>query len=104
MNELSSRIVDITNQPNPWQGTIRYAPIDLNEFEDYVNWDMYLYSTCGLDVKFSLALTQAHLSNNKIFLDNNRMADLSDIDLLFNEYYIFAMERIDAEDVETQSF
>ena len=90
--ELSAFIVDKTNQPNPWQDSIRYAPIELKDFIRHINKDMAFYNNY---VTFSLALTQAHLAKGKIYLSNNEMGDLSDIALPFDIFYTFDMERID---------
>lgn len=98
--DLSSYIVDLTNQPNPWQDSIRYAPIDIQDFEKHISKDMSLYKSKEINVKFSLALTQAHLTKNKIFLSNNRLCSLFTILLPFDDYYIFTMERINGENKE----
>jgi adenylosuccinate synthase len=39
-NELADfDIVDETNQPNPWQGKMRFAPLNLRAIDDTIQWD-----------------------------------------------------------------
>jgi adenylosuccinate synthase len=35
-----ANIVDPTNQPNPWQGTLRAAPLDLDETARFIRADL----------------------------------------------------------------
>lgn len=48
------RVVDATNTPNEWQGTIRYAPLNLDMLREYVNGDFY---RARRDVRGHLMLT-----------------------------------------------
>lgn len=48
------RVADATNTPNEWQGTIRYAPLNLDMLREYVNGDFY---RARRDVRGHLMLT-----------------------------------------------
>jgi adenylosuccinate synthase len=36
----NENITDATNVPNPWQGTLRYAPLDLKRLKTFINEDL----------------------------------------------------------------
>ena len=51
-----NNIVDLTNIPNPYQGTIRYGLLDINELNDRIKKDLNNKSEIG-NTSFSLAVT-----------------------------------------------
>ena len=59
-HELSEKpyenIIDLTNVPNEWQGTIRYAWLDINELQDRIFYD-WQYAKYLNNAKMHLAIT-----------------------------------------------
>jgi len=50
-----SKIEDLTNIPNPYQGTLRFGLLDLNELSETINKD--IQNAEGLNYKVKLAIT-----------------------------------------------
>lgn len=70
-NEPPYDVVDATNSPNEWQGTIRYAPLNLDLLREYVNGDFY---RCRRPVQGHLMLTcLEHLSDHVHVINYNEM-------------------------------
>lgn len=53
---LSKYIVDKTNMPNPWQQTLRYAPLDANRTKRFIEDDMWHWAPFG-KTNFHLVFT-----------------------------------------------
>lgn len=65
------KVVDETNAPNEWQGTIRYAPLNLDLLREYVNGDFY---RCRRDVRGHLMLScLGHLEDNVRVVNYNKL-------------------------------
>lgn len=60
-NELPGQpyagIVDMTNQPNPYQGTLRFAYLDHDLLRQAIHQDLALANTEGLDLQAGLAVS-----------------------------------------------
>lgn len=52
-----AEIVDLTNAPNPWQGTIRQAPLDLDLLRKTIERDLALAEGTGVSVRPALGVT-----------------------------------------------
>lgn len=50
-------VLDPTNHPNPWQGTIRYAPLDLDVLRNAIESDVARVAGTGIGLRTSLAVT-----------------------------------------------
>lgn len=81
--ELAGVGADETNEPNPWQGTIRYATHEnVEEFMEPVLQDYARLKEFGMDgVELSILITHLDETMHKIFFDGHTM----DIDDLKNE-------------------
>ena len=55
-NEINPNIVDLTNVPNEFQGTLRYGKLDLNDLKSRIEKD-FDSNNNGLNIKKSLAIT-----------------------------------------------
>ena len=62
-NEINPNIVDLTNVPNEFQGTLRYGKLDLNDLKNRIEKD-FDSNNNGLNIKKSLAIT--HTNEYKI--------------------------------------
>ena len=62
-DEINPNMVDLTNVPNEFQGTLRYGKLDLNDLKNRIEKDFDSNSK-GLDIKKSLAIT--HTNEYKI--------------------------------------
>lgn len=69
MDEINPWIVDKTNEPNPYQGIIRYGKFDERSFLDRVGRDMKKAKNSLRDTQFSLFVT--HL--NYVPFDTSRL-------------------------------
>ena len=55
-NEINPNMVDLTNVPNEFQGTLRYGKLDLNDLKNRIEKD-FDSNRNGLNIKKSLAIT-----------------------------------------------
>ena len=62
--KLNSNIQDKTNVPNPWQDTLRYGYLDLNNLISRIEKDKIYYS---IPISQSIAFTHLNYSNGMIF-------------------------------------
>ena len=62
-DEINSNMVDLTNVPNEFQGTLRYGKLDLNDLKNRIEKDSDSNRN-GLNIKKSLAVT--HINEYKI--------------------------------------
>ena len=58
-DEINPNMVDLTNVPNEFQGTLRYGKLDLNDLKTRIEKDFDSNSK-GLDIKKSLAITHTN--------------------------------------------
>ena len=60
-NELAAldfaEIVDPTNRPNPWQGTLRFAPLDLDVLREAIAADLSDAASTALNIKAALGIS-----------------------------------------------
>lgn len=59
------RIIDLTNVPNPYQGTLRYGLLDLNELKETIENDLKNIEN-KFNYKLSLAITCLDQVDNKV--------------------------------------
>ncbi|MCL2716830.1 MAG: adenylosuccinate synthetase [Alphaproteobacteria bacterium] len=52
-----ARVIDPTNQPNPWQGVLRFAPLDADFLKETIQADVGDGANSGLEVSARLAIT-----------------------------------------------
>ena len=81
---INSKIIDLTNIPNQYQGTIRYGYLDLDELKHRIENDL-----CDVKVKKSLAIT--HWNEYKI--------DTNELCKNFDEYNIYIFDGMTRNDV-----
>ena len=62
-DEINPDIVDTVNQPNPWQGSLRFGRIDMNTLYKRIKKDAATYNK---DSKINLVFTQLNYTDNKI--------------------------------------
>lgn len=63
-DEINSNMVDLTNVPNEFQGTLRYGKLDLNDLKNRIEND-FDSNRNGLNIKKSLAVTHINEYNPK---------------------------------------
>lgn len=61
-DEINSNMVDLTNVPNEFQGTLRYGKLDLNDLKNRIEKD-FDSNRSGLNIKKSLAVTHINEYN-----------------------------------------
>lgn len=72
-DEINPSMVDLTNVPNEFQGTLRYGKLDWNDLKNRIENDFEKNSN-GLDIKKSLAIT--HL--NEYVIDEDKVKEIFD--------------------------
>ena len=72
-DEINPSMVDMTNVPNEFQGTLRYGKLDWNNLKNRIENDFEKNSN-GLDIKKSLAIT--HL--NEYVIDEDKVKEIFD--------------------------
>ena len=77
-DEINPNMVDLTNVPNEFQGTLRYGKLDLNDLKNRIEKDFDSNSK-GLDIKKSLAIT--HTNEYKI--------NYEEVARIFDEYWFY---------------
>ena len=61
--EINPQIIDMTNQPNEWQGTLRYGLLDVDKLNARVAKDAAQYNC---DKTINMVYTHLNYTNNKI--------------------------------------
>lgn len=77
-DEINPNMVDLTNVPNEFQGTLRYGKLDLNDLKNRIEKDFDNNSN-GLNIKKSLAIT--HINEHKI--------NYEEVAMIFDEYLFY---------------
>ena len=72
-NEINPNMVDLTNVPNEFQGTLRYGKLDLNDLKNRIEKD-FDSNRNGLNIKKSLAIT--HI--NEYGIDEEKVRETFD--------------------------
>lgn len=62
--EINPDIVDFTNAPNEFQGTIRYGKFDKQEFFNRINADKFKAKIANRNAKFSLLISHLNYTNH----------------------------------------
>lgn len=74
--EINPDILDFTNAPNEFQGTIRYGKFDKEEFFNRINADKFKAKIANKRTKFSLFISHLNYTNHD-FCGNASYHDLS---------------------------
>ena len=67
--EINSNIIDLVNQPNEWQGSLRFGRINLDTLYSRIKKDAAIY---GNKSNINLVFTQLNYTNNQIETVNGR--------------------------------
>lgn len=79
----SEKIVDLTNVPNPHQGTLRFAHLDLDLLGNAINADLERNRTVDLKISPSLAVTCLdQLDENAAFVKERKLRQTTSENLL----------------------
>lgn len=76
-SDINSKIIDLTNVPNPYQDSIRYGTLNLDDLNRRICDDMR-----GKDIKCSLAITHW----------NEYETDMKLLQIIFNEFDIYVSD------------
>ena len=92
--DINPSIVDNVNQPNEWQGSLRFGRIDLNTLYQRIQKDAATYNN---NSNINLVFTQLNYTDNKIETNNGRVDIIkpdfcSKIYISNDKYYIFNKE------------
>ena len=90
-DKINPNMVDLTNVPNEFQGTLRYGRLDLNDLKNRIKND-YNKNSHGLNIKKSLAIT--HMNEYDI--------DMNKVEELFKEYKIYLSDGMIRESVKVK--
>ena len=90
-DEINPNMVDLTNVPNEFQGTLRYGKLDLNDLKNRIEND-FNSNSGDLDIKKSLAIT--HM--NEYGIDINKIKDL------FKGYKFYLSDGMTRESVKVE--
>ena len=77
-DEINPNMVDLTNVPNEFQGTLRYGKLDLNDLKNHIEKDFDSNSK-GLNIKKSLAITHT----------NEYKTNYEEVARIFDEYWFY---------------
>lgn len=77
-----SKIVDKTNMPNPWQGTLRFAPLEVAALRHFISADLALAKNKNVRISASLGLTCLDQITDQASLITDRGLDTIDPELL----------------------
>lgn len=79
--DLNPDIVDLTNVPNPYQETIKYGFLDVDDLLERINNDFNLIK---INTKKSIAITHLNYSNGKFLTKNGeKEIKLNDFDKIY---------------------
>ena len=81
--ELKKEIFDNTNQPNEFQGELRYGLIDTKKLVDRINKDFSKYKR---KVTKSIAVTHLNYSDGKIFGVKDNKIKMEDIEIFKKDF------------------
>ena len=81
--ELKKEIFDNTNQPNEFQGELRYGLIDTKKLIDRINKDFSKYKR---KVTKSIAVTHLNYSDGKIFGVKDNKIKMEDIEIFKKDF------------------
>ena len=89
--DINSSIVDNINQPNEWQGALRFGRIDLETLYKRIQKDAALYNN---NSNINLVFTQLNYTDNKIETNKGRVDIIkpnfcSKIYISTDKYYIY---------------
>ena len=70
-NEINPAIIDLTNQPNEWQGTLRYGRIDMKKLYKRIKGDAARYDC---DKTINMVFTHLNYTNNELETTEGRIA------------------------------
>ena len=87
-DEINPSMVDLTNVPNEFQGTLRYGKLDWNDLKNRIEND-FENNNNGLDIKKSLAIT--HL--NEYGIDEDKVREI------FDGYKLYVSDGVTRESV-----
>ena len=90
-DEINPNMVDLTNVPNEFQGTLRYGKLNLNDLKNRIEND-FNSNSGNLDIKKSLAIT--HM--NEYGIDINKIKDL------FKGYKFYLSDGMTRESVKVE--
>lgn len=88
--DINKDMIDLTNVPNPYQGTIRYGKMDITGLDRRITQDFV--KAAGMNVKRSLAVT--HINETKDLFETSENKSIPDFTGKFdNVYYSDGMHR-----------
>lgn len=64
--DINKGMVDLTNVPNPYQGTLRYGKINNNDLMNRINKDSLFIKNLYANAEVSIAVTHLNETDNKI--------------------------------------
>lgn len=85
-SDINEKIIDLTNVPNPYQDSIRYGILDLNDLKDRIKSDLN-----SRNIKKSIAITHY----NEYSVDRNELKNI------FNGFEIYISDGMTHNDVYT---
>lgn len=84
--EINPNMVDKTNVPNDWQGTLRYGKIDISELRQRIYSDFAKFSEFN-NAELSLAVTHLNETDGKLITVDGEKASVSiGIDKIYYSY------------------
>lgn len=85
-SEINADMIDRTNVPNDYQGTLRYGRIDVNELKQRIFSDYAMFSGFD-DMKISLAVTHLNETDGKLITtEGGKSPECIGIDKIYYSY------------------
>lgn len=83
-SDINENIIDLTNVPNPYQDSIRYGTLDLNDLRNRIDTNLN-----GIDIKKSIAITHC----------NEYEIDKKELEKIFDGFTIYMSDGMTRNDV-----
>lgn len=84
-SDINSKIIDLTNVPNPYQDSIRYGTLNLHELRERIDFDL-----CERNIKRSIAITHC----------NEYGIDKDELKKIFDGFGVYISDGMTNKDVE----
>lgn len=80
--DINKDIIDLTNQPNPWQGSLRFGYLDIEKMFKHINDDKLMYNNAIVNMVY----TQMNYTKGKLCIGKNKLEEIKKPDFISNIY------------------
>ena len=80
--DINKDIIDLTNQPNPWQGSLRFGYLDIEKMFKHINDDKLMYNNAIVNMVY----TQMNYTKGKLCIGKNKLEEIKKPNFISNIY------------------